>query len=90
MADVDTLVSVLTDARTREPWRQPGDERTLQRYVRQRQLPTQAMQGLTDGLLKLFADQHGPVKDLRNLGMSMVQRLTPVKQWLVSRALDAS
>ena len=48
------------------------------------------MQGLTDGLLKLFADQHGPVKDLRNLGMSMVQRLTPVKQWLVSRALDAS
>ncbi len=90
LADVDTLVSVLTDARTREPWRQPGDERTLQRYVRQRQLPTQAMQGLTDGLLKLFADQHGPVKDLRNLGMSMVQRLTPVKQWLVSRALDAS
>ena len=46
----------------REPWRQPGDERTLNRYVRQRQLPTQAMQGLTDGLLKLFADSRGPVK----------------------------
>ncbi|MGE5450950.1 MAG: FAD-dependent monooxygenase [Acidobacteriota bacterium] len=90
LADVDTLVAELTHARAQEPWRLPGDERTLQRYVRQRQLPTQAMQGLTDGLLKLFADQHGPVKDLRNLGMSMVQRLTPVKQWLVGRALDLS
>lgn len=90
LADVDSLVSVLTNARATEPWRQPGDERTLRRYVRQRQLPTQAMQGVTDGLLKLFADQHGPVKDLRNLGMSLVQRMTPVKQWLVGRALDAS
>lgn len=90
LADVDALVSVLTDARSREPWRQPGDERTLRRYVRQRQWPTQAMQGVTDGLLKLFAEQNGPVKDLRNLGMSMVQRITPVKQWLVGRALDAS
>lgn len=90
LADVDTLVTVLTDSRQQEPWRLPGDERTLQRYVRQRQWPTQTMQGLTDGLLKLFADEHGPVKDLRNLGMSVVQRLGPVKQWLVNRALDAS
>ena len=47
------------------------------------------MAGLTDGLLHLFADQRGPLKDLRNAGMTLVERMGPVKQWLVGRALDA-
>jgi 2-polyprenyl-6-methoxyphenol hydroxylase-like FAD-dependent oxidoreductase len=47
------------------------------------------MAGLTDGLLHLFADERAPVKDLRNAGMALVQRLGPVKTWLISRALDA-
>lgn len=88
LADVDTLVSVLTQARTREPWRAPGDERVLQRYARRREWPTRAMAHLTDGMLQLFADGRGPVKDLRNVGMSLVERLGPVKHWLVGRALD--
>lgn len=89
LADVDTLVAVLKQARADEPWRAPGDERTLRRYARQREWPTKAMAGLTDGLLHLFADQRTPVRDLRNAGMSMVQRLGPVKSWLIGRALDA-
>lgn len=89
LADVDTLVDVLRDARSREPWRSPGDERTLRRYTRRREWPTKAMAGVTDGLLRLFADQRAPVKDLRNAGMSLVQRLGPVKSWLIGRALDA-
>ncbi len=89
LADVDTLVAVLKQARADEPWRSPGDERTLRRYARQREWPTKAMAGLTDGLLHLFADQRSPVRDLRNAGMSMVQRLGPVKSWLIGRALDA-
>jgi 2-polyprenyl-6-methoxyphenol hydroxylase-like FAD-dependent oxidoreductase len=31
LADVDTLLNVLVDARRTEPWREPGDERLLQR-----------------------------------------------------------
>ena len=89
LADVDTLVEVLREARAREPWRPLGDERTLRRYVRRREAPTRAMAGLTDSLLHLFADQRGPMKDLRNAGMTLVERLGPVKQWLVGRALDA-
>lgn len=89
LADVDALVSVLKQARADEPWRSPGDERTLRRYARQREWPTKAMAGLTDGLLHLFADERAPVKDLRNAGMSLVQRLGPVKSWLIGRALDA-
>lgn len=89
LADVDTLVAVLRDARHNEPWRSAGDERTLRRFVRQRQWPTQAMAGLTDGLLHLFADERAPFKTARNLGMSVVQGLGPLKHWLVGRALDA-
>jgi ubiquinone biosynthesis UbiH/UbiF/VisC/COQ6 family hydroxylase len=88
LADVDTLVAVLKQARLAEPWRSPGDERTLRRYARQREWPTKAMAGVTDGLLHLFADERSPVRDLRNAGMSLVQRLGPVKNWLIGRALD--
>jgi ubiquinone biosynthesis UbiH/UbiF/VisC/COQ6 family hydroxylase len=89
LADVDTLVATLRQARQDEPWRSPGDERTLRRYVRQREWPTKAMAGVTDGLLHLFADDRLPMRDLRNAGMSLVQRLGPVKSWLIGRALDA-
>ena len=89
LADVDALVSVLKQARLDEPWRSLGDERTLRRYERQREWPTKAMAGLTDGLLHLFADDRSPIKDLRNAGMMLVQRLGPVKSWLIGRALDA-
>ncbi len=89
LADVDTLLNVLVDARRAEPWREPGDERLLQRYVRQREWPTRAMASVTDGMLHLFADSRGPLKALRNAGMSAVERLGPLKHWLVGRALDA-
>lgn len=89
LADVDTLVAELGHARKTFPWRSPADARTLDRYVRRRMWPTRAMAGLTDGLLHLFADDRGPVRELRNTGMSLVQRLGPVKHWLVGRALDA-
>lgn len=89
LADVDTLVDVLREARKREPWRLPGDERTLRRYARRRETPTRAMAGLTDGLLHLFENQGGPLKELRNVGMSVVERMGPLKHWLVGKALDA-
>lgn len=89
LADVDVLLSVLVDARRTEPWREPGEERLLQRYVRQREWPTRAMASVTDGMLHLFSDSRGPLKALRNVGMSAVERLGPVKHWLVGRALDA-
>jgi ubiquinone biosynthesis UbiH/UbiF/VisC/COQ6 family hydroxylase len=89
LADVDTLVTVLRQARCDEPWRTLGDERTLRRYARQREWPTKAMAGLTDGLLRLFADERTLLKEVRNAGMGLVQRLGPVKHWLIGRALDA-
>jgi 2-polyprenyl-6-methoxyphenol hydroxylase-like FAD-dependent oxidoreductase len=89
LADVDTLVSILAQARVTEPWRTAGDERLLRRYARRRELPTRAMSGVTDGLLHLFADDRAPFRELRNTGMALLDQLSPVKRWLVGRALDA-
>lgn len=87
LADVDTLVAVLHEARVQEPWRTAGDERTLRRYARRREWPTRSMATLTDGMLQLFADERGPLKAVRNTGMSLVEQLGPIKTWLVGRAL---
>lgn len=89
LADVDTLVSVLQEARLQEPWRTAGDERLLRRYARRREWPTRSMATLTDGMLQLFADERGPLKAARNTGMSLVEQLGPIKTWLVGRALGA-
>ena len=89
LADVDALVATLAEARQLEPWRDAGDERLLRRYARQRELPTRAMAGVTDGLLHLFADDRAPFRELRNAGMALLDQMSPVKRWLVSRALDA-
>ncbi|MBI5259556.1 MAG: FAD-dependent monooxygenase [Burkholderiales bacterium] len=86
LADVLVLARVLAE---REPWRGLGDELLLRRYVRQRAWPTQAMAGLTDGLLHLFASQQPVVRELRNRGMTLLNHLAPIKRLLTARALDA-
>lgn len=89
LADAHVLATVLSAARQNEAWRSPGDERLLRRYARERWLPTQALGGVTDGLLKLFATEREPLRELRNRGMGLLDHLTPVKHWLVGQALDA-
>ena len=86
LADVITLSQVL---QAREPWRSVGDDKLLRRYTRERLAPTWAMTQLTDGLLHLFAHSHPAVRELRNRGLGLVNRLGPVKRWLTGRALDA-
>ena len=86
LADVAALTAVIA---AREPWRGPGDERLLRRYERQRATPTWAMRQMTDGLLRLFATPSAPIRELRNNGMSLVNRVPPLKRWLTSRALDS-
>lgn len=86
LADVATLARVLA---AREPWRSLGDEKLLRRYMRERSTPTWAMTQLTDGLLHLFAQDNQAVRELRNRGLGLVNRLGPVKRWLTGRALGA-
>lgn len=86
LADVAALAGVIAE---REAWREPGDERLLRRYERQRQVPTVAMGQLTDGLLRLFSHEQPALRELRNRGMALVNHLPPLKRWLASRALGS-
>jgi 2-polyprenyl-6-methoxyphenol hydroxylase-like FAD-dependent oxidoreductase len=82
-------VQVLADTlQQREPWRALGDERLLQRYARARAWPVWAMSRLTDALVHGFASHGTWPRELRNRGMGLVDRATPVKRWLAAQALE--
>ena len=86
LADVASLARVIAG---REPWRALGDETLLRRHERERAGPTQAMTLVTDGLLHLFAQPQPGIRELRNRGMSLLNRIAPIKRALIQRALDA-
>ncbi len=86
LADVVALTRVIE---SREPWRPLSDEKLLRRYVRARALPTWAMGRVTDGLLQIFSHEAPAARELRNRGLGLVNRLTPIKRWLTARALDS-
>jgi 2-polyprenylphenol 6-hydroxylase len=65
----------------------PGSPLLLQRYARQRFEPVFAMQGVTDGLVRLFGSRSPFVGALRNRGMSLVGSLGPLKRLLAQPAL---
>jgi 2-polyprenyl-6-methoxyphenol hydroxylase-like FAD-dependent oxidoreductase len=84
LADVAALARVIDK---REAWRSLGDLRLLERYARERELPTRAMLALTDSLLQLFSHPAPWAKELRNRGLGLVNAATPIKRWLTDRAL---
>jgi 2-polyprenyl-6-methoxyphenol hydroxylase-like FAD-dependent oxidoreductase len=87
LADVSCLAQVLDEARRAAPWRSLGDARTLRRYARERRLPTQAMSHMVDGLWQLFSRDEAALASLRNEGMTLLDRLSPLKRWLAGQAL---
>ncbi|MCV2359805.1 FAD-dependent monooxygenase [Paucibacter sp. TC2R-5] len=84
LADVAALAAVLA---TKEAWRSVGDERLLRRFARARMAPNWAMGELTDGLLKVFASEAMPLRELRNKGLNALNSVPPLKRWLITRAL---
>ncbi|GAA6141496.1 FAD-dependent monooxygenase [Hydrogenophaga sp. 5NK40-0174] len=84
LGDVAALAKVM---REREYWRSVGDPKLLRRYERSRQADVSAMSLLTDGLFGLFEHRHEAFQTLRNRGLSGVNRLGPVKQWLTRQAM---
>ena len=86
LADVASLAKVIAG---REAWRALSDETLLRRHVRERAGPTQAMTLLTDGLLQLFSQPQPGFRELRNRGMSLLNRIAPIKRALIRRALDS-
>ena len=82
--DAQALAAVLG---ARGPVADPGAPILVERYARQRAVPVLAMQGVTDGLARLFASTLPGVPLLRNLGLSAVSKLPPVRHALARPAL---
>lgn len=82
--DVATLATVL---RGRGPVADIGADLLLERCARLRVEPVRAMQAITDGLWHLFDADLPGLPALRNLGLSLADRLPLVKRLLAQSAL---
>ena len=83
--DVAALAEVLVDAARAGADLGAGD--TLRRYARWRDGDARMILGLTDGLNRLFSTDFIPAKLLRRTGLAVVDKLAPVKGWLMRRGM---
>ena len=83
LADARDLARIMVE---REPFLEVGDPTLLRRYRRARAQDLLEMRLVTDGLKRLFDLDLPGAKWVRNAGMSLVDRLPPVKRILVEAA----
>jgi len=84
LQDAALLIDVV---RAREAFRDVGDAAVLRRYERGRAEALGLMRFTTDSLAQLFAFDDPLVRRLRNAGLAAVNRLSPLKNALIRRAL---
>jgi 2-octaprenyl-6-methoxyphenol hydroxylase len=63
-----------------------GSPDLLARYQNWRRFDTALMAMVTDGMNRLFSNDIAPVRALRDIGLGVVDRLPPVKDFLMARA----
>lgn len=83
--DAAALVETLT--KSREAGREPAAWSSLRRYERWRKGDNLLMQSAMDGFHHLFGRTDGATVGLRSLGLSLADRLSPVKQQFMAHAM---
>jgi len=83
--DAATLADALDDALAGR--RDPGGLRTLRRYERARRGDNLATLAAMDGFKRLFSNASTPLAALRGLGLSLTDRVSPLKHHFMARAL---
>jgi len=83
--DAAVLAEELIEARRRGV--APGDVRILARYARRRRGDNATMLALMDAFRRLFGAGHPALRLARNLGLSGVDRLTPLKRLMMRQAV---
>lgn len=84
LKDVAALAEVVVDAM--RLGLDHGNAEALSRYERWRRLDTTMMVAVTDGMNRLFSNDVAPVRALRDFGLGVVDRLGPLKGFMISRA----
>ena len=84
LRDISILSKILQE---KESFRPINDRVLLRRYERSRQGDTQALLSTTHSLQKLFSNNEGFAKNLRNLGMKLLNRSSFIKRQLILKAL---
>lgn len=85
LKDVTELASVLADARRRE--RDIGSLPVLRRYERARKGDNMAMMLAMDGFKHLFGSSFAPLRQIRNLGLNLVDAAQPLKNRIMRSAM---
>lgn len=88
LKDAAALAEVLTDAaRLGEDI---GSETVLERYARWRRFDNAALAAGFDAFVRLFSNDIGPVRLVRNLGMAAVNRIAPLRRAFMHEAGGAT
>ncbi|MDW5502052.1 2-octaprenyl-6-methoxyphenyl hydroxylase [Pseudomonas lundensis] len=85
LRDVMSLAETLAEAQ--QAGEDPGSYALLGRYQQRRQQDQQATIGVTDGLIRLFANRYGPLVVGRNLGLMAMAQLPAVRDAFAKRTL---
>jgi 2-octaprenyl-6-methoxyphenol hydroxylase len=67
-----------------------GLETVLENYERWRRFDNTLMLGMTDGLNRLFSNNIGPLKFMRDAGLAIVNQLPPLKKIFMGSAMGLS
>lgn len=85
LRDVAALAEVIVDAR--RLGLDVGSGAVLERYQRWRRFDNLLIAGLTDGLNRLFSNDIAPVRQLRDVGLAVVNRAGPLKRYFMRHAM---
>ncbi|MBI1245785.1 MAG: FAD-dependent oxidoreductase [Alphaproteobacteria bacterium] len=85
LRDVAALAEVLTDSA--RLGLDIGAADTLERYSRWRGVDTVGLSAVTDGLLRLFSNDIAPLKLARDVGLTVVDRIAPLKRVFMRDAM---
>ena len=83
--DVAALAEIIIDAR--RLGLDIGDDVLLRRYQQWRRLDALLLAAVTDGLNRLFSNSIAPLRLVRDLGLAAVDRLPPLKRFLMRDAM---
>jgi 2-octaprenyl-6-methoxyphenol hydroxylase len=86
--DVAALAELIID--TRRLGLDIGDETVLRRYQQWRRLDAVLLAAVTDGLNRLFSNSVAPLRLVRDLGLAAVNRLPPLKRFLMRDAMGVT